>query len=53
MDAGKFVCVALYRAIVMLTLRNSLETLPFATDHFDFVRCVRIGFHVPEDEVRG
>jgi hypothetical protein len=32
---------------------KSLEILPFPSDYFDFVRCVRLGFHVPEDEVRG
>ena len=30
---------------------TSLEPLPFPTNHFDFVRGVRLSFHVPEDEV--
>ena len=30
----------------------SLGRLPFDDNQFDFVRMVRVGFHVPVDEVR-
>jgi hypothetical protein len=31
---------------------KSLESLPFPSNYFDFVRGVGLSFHVPEDEVR-
>jgi len=37
---------------ISLTFRASLERLPFPDNYFDFVRGVRVTFHVPEDMVR-
>jgi SAM-dependent methyltransferase len=47
-------CVQLiYADFFLLSDVTSLEKLPFPSDYFDFIRCVRLTYHLPEDEVRG